>query len=122
MPLSTVTLTTAASSVPGASTACALNWRNGMPTTVSITASSSQSFVYIQATYDDIMRVPSSLVTWASITTATEGSTSGTSFASSNFSPDAVTHVFTGPVGAVRMNSSGLGGVLTMKILQGESW
>jgi hypothetical protein len=122
MPYTTTTLTTAVSSTPGAGSAVALNWRNGMPASVSITASSSLSWVYIQQTYDDIMQVPSSLVTWTSVTTGTVGASNGTLFGTSAFSSGSLTYAFAGPVAGVRMYSTGVNGALTMKVLQGESW
>jgi hypothetical protein len=117
MPLASVTL----SSV-GTSTPVALAYRNGVPTTVSVTASSSTGgFWVVQTTLDDIMRTASSLVVWQGISSA-PGTAPGTIYASSSSFPDGLLLTISGPVGAVRINSSVIGTNLVMKVMQGESW
>jgi hypothetical protein len=122
MPFATVTLTTAASSVPGASAAVALNWIGGKPTTVLATCptATSSGFVYIQYTLDDLQRIGgSSLATWQSVSSA--AGAPGTSYASTAAGIDGIYTQFLSPVAAVRINSTGLSsGPWTMKVIQGE--
>lgn len=129
MPYFTTTLTTAASSVPGASTACALNWMGGRPTTVlvfpSTTGTSSAAF-NVQFSLDDIERVTSSAVDWRGLSSNTglalsAGSAAQTTYWTSTTGIDGLLYTFLGPITAVRINSTALtSGPLTMQVLQGE--
>jgi hypothetical protein len=70
MPYFTTTFTTGANSTtPGASPAANLNWLGGKPTTISLTFTSStaNNDVTIQYSLDDVQRVTSTGVVWASL-------------------------------------------------------
>lgn len=126
MPYQTITLSTAASSTPGASAAAALNWIGGKPITVSILPASgggSSGAFTIQYTLDDIMRVPSSVVVWSGVSSAPALGLPGVTWNASAVAVDGVFLSFLSPIAAVRLNSSNLtGGPLLLKVLQGEGW
>ena len=127
MPLFTTTFTTGANSTtPGASPAANLNWIGGKPTTISLTFTSStaNNDVTVQYTLDDLQRVPSTGVVWASLSSGgITNSTTPFHFASTTWSDNAFTVQVLSPIAAVRMNSSALGGgTATLKVSQGEGW
>ena len=130
MPYFTTSLTTAASSIPGASTAANLNWQGGRMATAAVypstTGTSSASF-RIEYTLDDLTVTKSSFVLWSGVSSGWNGqgvytSTSATIFGASAVDATGVfTTTFLGPVAGVRINSTGLSsGPLILKILQGE--
>jgi hypothetical protein len=107
---------------PGASAIANLNWIGGKPTTVALSFSSSTTNcdITIQYTLDDIQRVASTTVIWASV-----ASSSGTvaHFGSTTFFDPGVSLTFLNPIAAVRMNSTTLSsGIVYLKVLQGEGW
>jgi hypothetical protein len=126
MPLFTTTLTSAA--VPGASTACALNWRSGRPATISVLTNSSVGVGDFTINYslDDLMLTASSLVAWSGISSASfvTPPTTGAAaihFTSSTIWPDGVLISLLPAVAAVRLNSTALSSnTLTLKVLQPE--
>lgn len=127
----TTTLTTAASSSPGASTVCNLNWIGGKPTTVVVysTVATSSTFFQIQYTLDDPTKVGgSSLAYWQGLSsgfldTGVSYGAASVFSTSSITSPDGLIFSFLSPVAAVRLNSSAMtSGPLTMKVIQGEGW
>lgn len=117
----TITLTSAVSSSPGASAVVDLNWIGAKPVSVSVlpaTAGTSAVF-QIQYSLDDPMRVASSLMAWSGVSSAT--GQPATTFSASAAGLDGVLVSFLNPIAAIRINSSNLaGGPLTMKVLQGE--
>jgi hypothetical protein len=129
MPNFTTHLTTAASSVPGVSTVCPLNWMGGQPTTVhvfpSTTGSASAAF-RLEFSLDDPSLVPSSAIDWRGLSSNTglalvAGSAAASIYWSSTTGIDGLLYTFPGPLGAVRLNSTALSsGPLTMQVLQGE--
>lgn len=122
MPYTIITLSTATSSAPGASTAANLDWRNGSPTSVSVSAGATSSgAVVVQYTMDDLQL--SSSPTWFGYSSiAVLGA--GTTYNASNIGPTSPLFIqFTTPVAAVRINSSVLvTGPFTMRVIQGEGW
>ncbi len=132
MPYATITLTTAASSIPGTSAAANLNWRGGKPTTVSVISTNTGSSIFfnVQYTLDDLQVVGgTSLAYWSNLSSAYNDTgvvtSSGSTFASSTITSgsDGVIFSFLSPVGAVRLNSTCMtGGPLYMKVMQGEGW
>jgi hypothetical protein len=128
MPNFSFTFSTANSTTPGASPAANLNWIGGKPTTIPLTFTSStaNNDVTVQYTLDDLQRVPSTSVTWASLSsggTITVNATSPFHFASTTWSDNAFTAQSLSPIAAVRMNSTAFGGgTATLKIIQGEAW
>jgi hypothetical protein len=128
MPLFTTTFTTGANSTtPGPSPAANLNWLGGKPTTISLTFTSStaNNDVTVQYTLDDLQRVTSTGVVWASLSSGgiTANATSPFHFASTTWSDNAFTAQVLSPIAAVRMNSTAFGGgTATLKVSQGEGW
>ncbi len=127
----TTSVTTAASSVPGAGTVCNLNWIGGKPTTVSVFSTNSGSSISFQVQYtlDDVQRVASSLVYWQSISSAYSDTgvttSSGSIFTSSTVGDitNGITFSLLSPWAGVRLNSTGMAsGPLFMKVIQGEGW
>lgn len=121
MPYATVTL----SSV-GTSPAVNLNWRGGKPTTANVSPSSlGVGDFYVQYSLDDLQLTAAAVVSWFGISSNTFAidSAGATHFLASSVYPDGVYIPLSGPVTALRINSSGLSaGVLTMKVVQGEGW
>lgn len=132
MPNAVITLTTAASSIPGASNVANLNWRGGKPTTVWVVSTNTGSSIFfnIQYTMDDPQLVGgTSVAYWSNISSGYSDTginlSSGSLFASSTITAgtDGISFSFLSPYGAVRLNSTGMtGGPLIMKIMQGEGW
>jgi hypothetical protein len=132
MPNATITLTTAASSIPGTSAAANLNWRGGKPATVSVISTNTGSSIFynIQYTLDDPQLVGgTSLAYWSNLSSAYSDTgvtqSSGSTFASSTVTAgtDGIVFSLLSPFGAVRLNSTGMtNGPLIMKITQGEGW
>jgi hypothetical protein len=128
MPTTTITLSSATSSSPGASAAVALNWRVGQPATVSIfsTNSGSSCFFQIEFSLDDIQLVRgASLAQWQSLSSAYNDTTitsgAGSVFATSAITTNGMLFSFDGPMGAVRVNSSAMtSGPLTLKVIQAD--
>ena len=120
MPYFSTTLTTAVSSMPGASAICNVDRIGGKPTSASVipSAGSSGAFV-LQYSLDDVMRTASTSVTWSGVSSA-QGQ-AGTVWVASAVPVDGVLQTFLAPVSAVRINSTALaGGTLTLKVNQGE--
>jgi hypothetical protein len=127
VPLFSFTFSTANSTTPGASPAANLNWLGGKPTTISLTFTSStaNNDVTIQYTLDDLQRITSTGVVWASLSSGgvTRIATSAFHFASTTWSDNAFTAQVLSPIAAVRMNSTAFnGGTATLKVSQGEGW
>jgi hypothetical protein len=125
MPAFSLTFSTANSTTPGFSTAAPLSWQSGKPTTISLTFTSStaNNDVTVQYTLDDLQRVTSTGVVWASLSSAgiTANATSAFHFASTTWSDNAFTAQVLSPIAAVRMGSTAFGGgTATLKVLQGE--
>ena len=123
MPYTVVTLSTGSTTT---ASPVQLNWRGGKPTTIQVTASSSFACdLTIQYTCDDPVLIGgTSAATWSGISSAIGAP--ATHFLSSTSFPDGVTYTFTGAVGAVRLASTGIatagvGAVLTMHVMQGET-
>ena len=113
------------STTPGASPAANLSWLTGKPAMVSLTFTSStaNNDVTVQYTADDIQRVTSTGVTWASFSSGgiTANATSAFHFASTTWSDNAWSAQILAPLAAVRMNSTAFnGGTATLKVVQGE--
>jgi hypothetical protein len=130
MPYFSYTFSTSPSTTPGASPAANLNWSSGRPTSIQLSFGGSSTVtddVVLQYTLDDIQRVGgSSLATWLTISSAI-GNNSTTAFhaASTTWFDTGFLVQMTGPIAAVRMNSSALTssgglGTITLKVLQGE--
>jgi hypothetical protein len=128
MPNSTITLSTATSSSPGASTPASLNWISGKPINVVIfsTVAASSIFFQVEFTFDDLTVVGGpSRAQWTSMSSAytDTGITSGAAsvFATSAITSNGMLFSFDAPIAAIRMNSSAMtSGPLTMKVIQGE--
>ena len=105
MPISTIVLTSASTTT---SAPVALAWMSGKPATVLTTMPSTTGSVdfTLQVTGDDIMRTPSSLVTWCNW----GSSEIGTHYSSQNLDIGGRGPVFTllGPVAAVRLQSTNI--------------
>jgi hypothetical protein len=104
-----------------------LNWLGGKPTTICLTFTSStaNNDVTIQYSLDDLQRVTSTGVVWASLSSAgiTANATSPFHFASTTWSDNAFTAQILSPLAAVRMASTAFGGgTATLKVAQGEGW
>lgn len=126
----TTTLTTAASSNPGASTVCNLNWLGGKPTTIVVYSTNTGSSIAfnIQYTLDDVTRVlGSSNALWQNLSSGyiDTGISQGTgaTFGSSSIVNDGLIVSLLSPVAAIRLNSTSMnGGPLQLKVIQGEGW
>lgn len=116
-----MTITSVTVSSSGFSRAVNLDWSNGDPATVSVTANSSTSSgtFSLQYTADDVML--SSSPVWQSVSSA-QGQP-GTVFSTSagaSLNPDGVLFSFPGPIGAVRLSASNISsGAFVMKVMQG---
>jgi len=128
MPYQTITLSSVGTSAPAA-----LNWRGGKPSTVVVSAASSQAAgdFYVQFTLDDLQLVGgTSLAKWfgfSSNTYSVENAPALHYNASAVFpgssNAECVFIPLPSPIGAVRINSSGISaGSLVMKVIQGEGW
>jgi hypothetical protein len=122
----TITLTTAVSSVPGASNAVDLDWFAGSKDSdfsvmvLPSTTGTSSAFWNLQLSADDLMQVPSSLVRWSGISSSP--GQGATVFGASTTGVDGSMHTFTSPWTAVRINSTGLSsGPLIMKVVQASA-
>jgi hypothetical protein len=110
------TITVLLSSSVTTSRAVNLDWMNGSPTAVSVTASSSgaSALVYsIQYTLDDVMQTASSLVSWI-----TDPNATALTSASSGI------YLYSQPLAAIRITSTTANtssNITTMKVTQG-SW
>ena len=91
----------------GTGRAVNIDWQAAKFTTYAVTGSSSGSFTYtIEATPDDVQQTPAASVAWFALSSAT---TSNSSLS-----------IFTGPIGAIRLNASAISSaILTLKVLQG---
>lgn len=125
----TTTLTTAASSTPGASAVCNLNWIGGKPSTVVVysTNAGSSAVFNVQYTLDDVQRVTAANVIWQNLSSGYSDTGvsfgAGSTFQSSNIVPDGLVVSLLSPFAGVRLNSTGLtGGPLILKVIQGEAW
>jgi len=126
------TLSTANSTVPGASPAANLNWIGGKPTSIQLSFGGSSTVsddCVIQYTLDDLQRVGgSSLATWLTMSSAiNSNSTTAYHLASTTWFDTGFLVQMPGPIAAVRMNStaitsSGGLGTITLKVVQGEAW
>lgn len=123
--------TLSSAAVPGASTACNLNWLGGKPATVVVfsTTGGSSTFFNIQYTLDDLQRTGSSLVFWqnlsSSFTDTGVNVSSGFTFASTTVADmtNGITFSLLSPFAAVRVNSTAMtNGPLILKVIQGEGW
>jgi len=128
MPYQTVTLSSVGTSPPGV-----LNWRGGKPTTLTVSAATSQAAgdFYVQFTMDDLQLVGgTSLATWfgfSSNTYSVENAPALHYNASAVFpgssNAECVFIPLPSPVAAVRINSTGISaGSLVMNVIQGEGW
>jgi hypothetical protein len=123
MPLFSTTLSSAA--VPGASTACNLNWIGGKMTNISVITNSSQGTgdFSIQFTLQDLMRTPSSLVAWQGFSSSPYqiAGAPASHFTSSTIYPDGINIPVEAPLCGVRINSTALSSnTLTLLVVQGE--
>jgi hypothetical protein len=126
----TTTFTTANTTTPGASPACALNWIGGKPTSISLSFGGSSTVsndVRIEYSLDDIERIGgSSLALWQTLSSAIgNNSTTAYHLASTTWFDTGFLVQMISPIAAVRMNSSALTssgglGTITLKVLQGE--
>jgi hypothetical protein len=106
----TVTVTSTQS---GTTRAVNCDWQNGAPIGVSVTGSSSGTFVYtVQYSLDDIMQTPGASVVWVNDPNATALTSNSSGI-----------YVYTQPLAAIRINSSTApsSAVITLKVTQG-SW
>ena len=120
MPYVTTSLTSVSTTT---TTPIALNWIGGKPTTVSVSAASSNasSPFYIQYTLDDLQRVSSGSVLWFGVS-SNIGQPATTYQASASW-PDGVTVSFLNPIAGIRILSTAISsGPLVLKVLQGEGW
>jgi hypothetical protein len=121
----TVTLTTAISSVPGASNPVNIDWFAGskdanFSVLVFPSVTGTSAFWRVEVAADDLMQVASSLVKWSGISSSP--GQGATIFASSTSGADGSQHTFTSPWTGVRINSTGLTGAnLTMKVVQASA-
>jgi len=131
MTLTTISLTTAVSSSPGASQAKNINWVGGKPTTVTVfsTVTGSSIAFNVQFTMNELQRVGgSSLAYWQNLSSAYSdtgvNTSSGSLFGSSSLDPvSGMTVSFLSPIAAIRLNSTSMGnGPLTAKVIAGEAW
>jgi hypothetical protein len=129
MPYFSVSLTTANSTTPGNSAACALPWLSGKPTSISLSFGGSSTVsndATVQFTLDDIMRVASTSVVWQYLSSGvTNNSTTAYHFASTTWYDTGFLAQVLTPLAAVRLGSSALSstgglGSITLKVLQGE--
>ena len=126
MPYDTITLSTAGSTVPGASAAVNLNWRGGGPATVSLTWASSSTLgtTQLQYTLDDLQLVTSTAVVWLPVGNSSVASSTPFVITQTNYFDTGFTQSFAYPIGAVRMFSTGItaGGsqVVSMRVMEGE--
>jgi hypothetical protein len=122
----TITLTTAISSVPGASTPVNLDWFAGSKDAdfsvlvLPSTTGTSSALWRVEITADDLMQVAPSLVRWSGISSSP--GQGATIFGASTTGVDGLQLTFTSPWTAVRINSTNLSsGPLTLKVVQASA-
>lgn len=113
----------------GTAATVALDWMAGGPTSMRLTAASTtmSGGGVMQYTLDDLMRTPSSLVTWSGITSSlafgTGSTAGGTVIVASNVQDSPWVYTIDAPVAGIRFSASAVSSSsLVLEVLQGRGW